>query len=641
MEKLYIFRWFFEKEEKRRSLGYSRTMKLKRCLLLRRECRPLQLHILFFCAANVAHALHHVPSVNHFLRTNPPPVSPRSWQHVVQFSTSTGAGTDDAAVNEDEKARIKAEREARKAAKEAVKAEKKAKKAAEAAAAAALAAEEEARSKIPVSHMALDQAPEVYGNYGTFMSQGKTDRSFVDIKDLAVSEEKVWLRGRVHNVRAKGSQCFLVLRQGSFDTVQAVVFKDKENPEASKRFLKWLGELPLESIVELEGTVVAADVKACSRSDLEISLSRCYCVSRSEVLPFLLEDAARPEAEVEASQDTDRPFPRLGQELRLNNRWVDLRVPANNAIMRIQSGVCQLFREFLYSEGFVEIHTPKLIAGESEGGAGVFRTDYFGRDACLAQSPQLYKQMAISADLGRVFEVGPVFRAENSNTRRHLCEFTGLDLEMAIGEHYDEVLSVSHRMFKHIFEGLEERYAKELVAIREQYFSEPVAFTEKPCVLHWPDGIAMLRDAGVGAGELGDFDDLSTSQELLLGQLVKEKYGTDFFIMDRYPSAIRPFYTMPCEDDRRYSNSYDMFIRGQEICSGAQRCHDPALLREILAEKGIDAEPLSAYINSFEHGVSPHGGAGIGLERVVFLYLGLDNVRKASMFPRDPNRCSP
>ena len=151
-------------------------MKLKRCLLLRRECRPLQLHILFFCAANVAHALHHVPSVNHFLRTNPPPVSPRSWQHVVQFSTSTGAGTDDAAVNEDEKARIKAEREARKAAKEAAKAEKKAKKAAEAAAAAALAAEEEARSKIPVSHMALDQAPEVYGNYGTFMSQGKTDR---------------------------------------------------------------------------------------------------------------------------------------------------------------------------------------------------------------------------------------------------------------------------------------------------------------------------------------------------------------------------------------------------------------------------------------------------------------------------------
>jgi aspartyl-tRNA synthetase len=249
--------------------------------------------------------------------------------------------------------------------------------------------------------------------------------------------------------------------------------------------------------------------------------------------------------------------------------------------------------------------------------------------------------MAISADLGRVFEVGPVFRAENSNTRRHLCEFTGLDLEMAIGEHYDEVLSVSHSMFKYIFEGLEERYSKELAAIREQYFSEPVSFTDEPCILHWPDGIAMLRAAGIGPEELGDFDDLSTSQELLLGELVKAKFGTDFFIMDRYPSAIRPFYTMPCEDDKRYSNSYDMFIRGQEICSGAQRCHDPALLRQILAEKGVDPEPLSSYISAFEHGVSPHGGAGIGLERVVFLYLGLDNVRKASMFPRDPSRCSP
>jgi len=133
--------------------------------------------------------------------------------------------------------------------------------------------------------------------------------------------------------------------------------------------------------------------------------------------------------------------------------------------MRLQSAVCQLFREALYAEGFIEIHSPKLIAGESEGGAGVFRTDYFGKPACLAQSPQLYKQMAIASDLERVFEVGPVFRAEQSHTRRHLCEFTGLDLEMALGEHYDEVLAVSHAMFKHVFEGLEARWPKELAAV--------------------------------------------------------------------------------------------------------------------------------------------------------------------------------
>ena len=560
----------------------------------------------------------------------------------VSYLTTEGDKNDDGGMrNEEGEASVKEARKARKAAKEAAKEAKRAKKAAQAAAAEAIAAVEAERSKISVSHLSLHEAPELYGNFATLMSQGKSGRRFVNIQDLTASPNKVWIRGRIHNVRAKGSQCFLVIRQGSFQTVQAVHFKDKANPEASKRLLNWLGDLPLESVVEIQGTVVGADVKACSRSDVEIALDRCYCVSRADILPFLLEDASRPEADVEASQNSERPFPRIGQDLRLNHRWIDLRVPANNAIMRIQSAVCQLFREYLYTEDFIEIHTPKLIAGESEGGAGVFRTDYFGKEACLAQSPQLYKQMAISADLERVFEIGPVFRAENSNTRRHLCEFTGLDLEMAIGEHYDEILTVVHSMFKYIFEGLEQRYASELAVIREQYASKPVVFSEEPCVIHWPDGIAMLRDAGVGQTELGDFDDLSTAQEILLGALVKEKFGTDFFIMDRYPSSIRPFYTMPCEDDSRYSNSYDMFIRGQEICSGAQRCHDPSLLRHILTEKGIDSDPLVAYINSFEHGVSPHGGAGIGLERVVFLYLGLDNVRKASMFPRDPSRCTP
>lgn len=256
----------------------------------------------------------------------------------------------------------------------------------------------------------------------------------------------------------QGNSCFLVLRQGPFATMQACYFKDKGDPEASKQRLKFMGGLTCESVVDVQGVLQAANVKSCSVNDVELSIQRVYVVSPAEpILPFQLEDAARPEAEVEASQGTERPFPRIGQELRLDNRWLDLRVPANNCIMRVQSAVCQLFREALYDQGFVEIHTPKLIGGESEGGAGVFRTDYFGRPACLAQSPQLYKQMAVSADLDKVFEVGPVFRAENSHTRRHLCEFTGLDLEMAIHEHYDEVLAVSHRMFKHMFEGLETR----------------------------------------------------------------------------------------------------------------------------------------------------------------------------------------
>jgi aspartyl-tRNA synthetase len=199
---------------------------------------------------------------------------------------------------------------------------------------------------------------------------------------------------------------------------------------------------------------------------------------------------------------------------------------------------------------------------------------------------------------------------------------------------------VIHSMFKHIFNGLETRWAKELAVIREQYESEPVAFTDEPCVLHWPEAMDMLREEGFDVGE--GMDDLTGAMELALGRAVKAKHGADFFMLDKYPSSIRPFYTMPDPDDGRFSNSYDIFIRGQEICSGAQRCHDPDLLVKILEEKGVEpGDGLKSYIESFRHGVSPHAGAGIGLERVVFLYLGLDNVRKASMFPRDPNRCTP
>jgi len=239
-----------------------------------------------------------------------------------------------------------------------------------------------------------------------------------------------------------------------------------------------------------------------------------------------------------------------------------------------------------------------------------------------------------------VFEVGPVFRAENSNTRRHLCEFTGLDLEMGIKDRYMETLEVVHEMMKHIFMGLETRFAKELAIVREQYHSEPLLFTDEVCVVHWEEAMAILEEEGMDIGD--GMGDLSGAMELKLGEVVREKYGTDFFMLDKYPSSIRPFYTMPDPEDDRFSNSYDMFIRGLEICSGAQRCHDPDLVTEILAKKGIEVgEGLEKYIQSFKHGVPPHAGAGIGLERVVFLYLGLDNVRKASMFPRDPNRCSP
>jgi aspartyl-tRNA synthetase len=548
--------------------------------------------------------------------------------------------------SEEEKAKIKAEREARKAAEEEKqrvrKAEKEAKAKAEAEAAAAALAE----LRKPVSYSTPQLPDRMVGDYEIMQSRGTTGRTWADMSKLgevggAQAGEVVWVRARVANVRAKGGSCFLVLRDmaAPSTTVQACLFKSKEDPEGSKTTIKFMQDLTLETIVDIQGTLAAAEVRTCSQGKIELQVMRCYVVSRSPaILPFLLEDAARSDEEIAASQSSDKPLAAVYQENRLDNRWLDLRVPANNAMMRLQSAVCQLFRESLYAQGFIEIHTPKLIAGESEGGSEVFRTDYFGTSACLAQSPQLYKQMAISADLNRVFEIGPVFRAEKSNTRRHLCEFTGLDIEMAIKEHYNEALEVLHTMFKHIFNGMEERYSVELAVVRQQYASQPVRFTDKPCIVHWDEGMKMLQDAGEAPDVLGD---LSGAHELKLGELVAQKYGADFWMLDRYPAAARPFYTMPYPEDDRYTNSYDIFIRGQEIASGAQRVHDPALLRTNIALKGMPVEPLKDYVTSFEHAAPPHAGAGIGLERVLFLYLGLDNVRKASMFPRDPNRISP
>jgi len=469
----------------------------------------------------------------------------RSSSRLFSEGESGGSAAVKEEKSEEEKAQIKAEREARKAEKERQKAEKKAKKEAER---LAKEAAEAIHDVLYLSHDDQDSYPAM-GDMARIMSRSRSGRKFEKVSDLEdkfKAGDTVWLRGRLQSIRVTGRSCFIVLRQDSFDTVQACYFKNKEDPEGSQKMIKYLKSLAEESVVDLEGEIAEADVKSCSVKTMELSLNRIHCVSKADAnLPFLVEDAARSEKEVEESQETDRPFPRLGQEIRLDNRWMDLRAPANNAIMRVQSAVCQLFRESLYSQGFCEIHTPKLIAGESESGAGVFTTDYFGTTACLAQSPQLYKQMAISSDMTRVFEIGPVFRAENSHTRRHLCEFTGLDLEMAIDDHYMETLEVIHSMFKHIFNGLETRWSKELKVIREQYDSEPVAFTEDPCVLHWPEAMEILTKEGFDIGD--GMGDLTGAMELTLGRVVKEKYGTDFFMLDKYPYVIRPFYTMVSE----------------------------------------------------------------------------------------------
>jgi len=246
--------------------------------------------------------------------------------------------------------------------------------------------------------------------------------------------------------------------------------------------------------------------------------------------------------------------------------------------------------------------------------------------------------MAISSDFERVFEIGPVFRAENAFTHRHLTEFTGLDLEMVIEESYEEVIDLLDGLLLHIFKSLQQKFAKEIDIVNKQFPADPFIFLDKTPRLPWKEAIALLRGSGV---EVDDFEDLSTEQEKKLGALVREKYKTDYYILDKFPLAVRPFYTMPSGDDPRYSNSYDFMMRGEEILSGAQRVHDAKLLEERIREWGIKPESMKPYLDAFRMGCPPHGGGGIGLERVVMLFLKLGNIRNATLFPRDPKRLEP
>lgn len=452
--------------------------------------------------------------------------------------------------------------------------------------------------------------------------------------------QRVSLRARLQTSRGTSKHAFIVLRSG-FCTMQGIVSSDNE--AVSKFMVKFAGSLNRESVVQVEGVLKLAEIKSemITQRGIELDVDRIFAVHAAQrITPFAVEDAARPEESSAAATEEEKALPRVLMDTRLNNRIIDLRTATNQAIFRIQSGICNLFREFFLDNQFVEIHSPKLISAASEGGSNVFKVSYFKTEAYLAQSPQFYKQMAICGDLERVFEIAPVFRAENSFTHRHMTEFVGVDLEMAFKQHYHEVMLLIGRMFMFVFSELPRRFAPEIAIVRKQY---PIEEFKLPAsgsfpVVQYPEAIALLREAGV---EIGDFDDLSSEVERHLGRLIKAKYDTDFYILDKFPLAIRPFYTMPDCDMPGYANAYDFFMRGEEIMSGAQRVHDPDMLTERAKSHGVDPITVEPYIDSFRFGAPPHAGGGIGLERVVMFYLGLKNIRMTSMFPRDPTRITP
>jgi aspartyl/asparaginyl-tRNA synthetase len=348
---------------------------------------------------------------------------------------------------------------------------------------------------------------------------------------------------------------FVVLRQG-VDTIQGLVQVSGDG-RVSKQMVKWVAGINLESIVMVHGTVkkVSEEIKSATVTDAEVHITKIYLVSEAPAQPpILYEDASRSDQTAKESG-----LPTVELSTRLDNRVIDLRIQSNQAIFRISSGVGQFFRDYLYKLGFVEFHTPKLIAAASEGGANVFKVTYFNKDAFLAQSPQLYKQMLVVGGFERVMEIGPVFRAENSQTHRHMTEFTGLDMEMAFNEHYHEVMETLADMLVNVFKGLRKTYANEIAIVREQYPIEEFKFPEDGkdvLVLSFKQGVAMLHEAG--HTDVSDLEDLSTEMERTLGRLVRIKYDTDFYILDKFPAAARPFYTMPDPIDAQYSNSYGM-----------------------------------------------------------------------------------
>eukprot|EP00545_Synedropsis_sp_CCMP1620_P013600 CAMPEP_0119016148 /NCGR_PEP_ID=MMETSP1176-20130426/11840_1 /TAXON_ID=265551 /ORGANISM="Synedropsis recta cf, Strain CCMP1620" /LENGTH=606 /DNA_ID=CAMNT_0006969481 /DNA_START=73 /DNA_END=1893 /DNA_ORIENTATION=+ len=527
-------------------------------------------------------------------------------------------------------------------AKARAKAEKEAKKVAQ-------RAERERREREKAEKMA-GVGQDNFGDAKMVQSHEVTDKVWTPIQKLLpnLAGQDILVRGHLQTVRLVGKGVFVLVRSSLY-TVQGVCFESKTIPAP---MIKYISNLPAESVVDMKGIITVPDqpVGSATQKMVEIQITEFHAVAKAKAtLPFQMEDACRPdsgkETDVGAYNEDDEEavaddgMVRVGQKMRLDYRWLDLRTPANQSIFRVESMVGCLFRECLMKKGFVEIHTPKLISGASEGGADVFTLDYFGQPACLSMSPQLHKQIcAASSGFERVFETGPVFRAENSHTRRHLCEFTGFDLEMTIHEHYDEVLEVFSDLFIHIFDGLNERCAAEIERVREQHPFEDLKYLRPTLKLTYAEGCALLREAGI---DQDDYEDLSTMNEKALGNIVKEKYGTDFFFMDKYPLSVRPFYTMPDPENPKLSNSYDFFIRGQEILSGAQRVHDPDLIEERAKAWGIDLKDIESYVNSFRHGSQPHGGGGIGLERVVMLFLGLPNIRKSAWFTRDPKRLAP
>ena len=435
--------------------------------------------------------------------------------------------------------------------------------------------------------------------------QEKDTRTVDELAALEREGMEVKAEGAVHRVRNMGEIVFVVLRQA---------------------------EGLLQTVFDREGFEQAGDI----REGCTVRVGGV--LRREERAPRGVEIAAES-AEILSVPAGPLPLPvdkrKLGASLeaRLDHRAISLRNVRERARFRVQEGIVRGFRDFLYSQGFTEIHTPKIGAKGAEGGANIFKLSYFHRPAVLAQSPQFYKQMMVGV-FDRVFETGPVFRAEKHNTRRHLNEYTSLDFEMGYIRGMEDVMGMETEMLRYVMEILKREYARELellnVTVPEIPFIPALRFDEAK----------RLVSETYGRRARAPFD-LEPEEESLIGTYAKETFGSDFVFITHYPSKKRPFYAMDDPEDSRYTLSFDLLYKGMEITTGGQRIHDYRMLTDKMAARGMTDEGMEEYLEAFRCGMPPHGGLGIGLERLTVQLLGEDNVREGCLFPRDMGRLTP
>ncbi len=459
---------------------------------------------------------------------------------------------------------------------------------------------------------------------------------YVDFQKLTLEtiNKPIEIYARVHNIRKSSNNLAFVILRFQQTSLQCLCLKKKIGEEQFNLITK----LALESLVLVKGNLLPLpsnqpEIKSCSYNLFEFHVDNVEIINEStEMLPFSIDDA-----NCLYKDETDRNAVLL--KTRLDNRFFELRTPLNNVIFKLQSAVCNYFREYLLLNNFIEIHSPKLLGTSSESGASVFEVKYFNTTAYLAQSPQLYKQMVINADFKKVFEIGPVFRAEKSFSNRHLCEFTGMDIEMQLSPpfSYLEIIENLWSVLSYMFTKLEQNHQNDILYLKNHHNFEQFVFPSNPLFITFTEGVELLKNAGLT--QLLD-EDLTTENEKALGKIIKEKYNSDLFVLTEYPIAARPFYTKKT-DDGKFTKSYDIIMRGNEICSGAQRENNYKILIEQMTKLNMSLQSFTDYLNSFKNGSPPHGGGGFGLERIIMLYFNLDNVRITSLFPRDPNRLNP